>query len=85
MTAPLRRYAAKSDEVEHLDSELSESIAKIRTDIEVSSGRPAGERATGTGCVARVSNLASSLGGGERDRERERTLSGTIREREREG
>jgi hypothetical protein len=85
MTAPLRRYAATSDEVEHLDSELSESIAKIRTDIEVSSGRPAGERATGTGCVARVSNLASSLGGGERDRERERTLSGTIREREREG
>jgi hypothetical protein len=29
MTAPLRRYAATSDEVEHLDSELSESIAKI--------------------------------------------------------
>jgi hypothetical protein len=35
MTAPLRRYAAMSDEVEHLDSELSESLVKIRADIEV--------------------------------------------------
>jgi hypothetical protein len=35
MSAPLRRYAAMSDEVEHLDSELSESLSKIRTDIEV--------------------------------------------------
>lgn len=35
MSAPLRRYAAMSDEVEHIDSELSESLVQIRSDIEV--------------------------------------------------
>jgi len=49
MTAPLRRYAAMSDEVEHLDSELSESLAKIRSDIEVRAARAgAGGRGVGT-------------------------------------
>ena len=35
MSQPLRKYAQTSDEVEHLDNELSESLAKIRADIEV--------------------------------------------------
>ena len=59
MSAPLRRYAATSDEVEHLDSELSESLAKIRADIEVSSGRPvSGLRAWGK--VERVGAAAGA-------------------------
>jgi len=35
LTCGMLRRQAMSDEVEHLDSELSESLAKIRTDIEV--------------------------------------------------
>lgn len=35
MSAHLRRYAAMSDEVEHLDSELTELLKEIRADVEV--------------------------------------------------
>ena len=35
MSSSLRRYAAMSDEVEHLDSELTELLKEIRAAVEV--------------------------------------------------
>ena len=53
MSSSLRRYAAMSDEVEHLDSELTELLKEIRAAVEVcehaahGSFRPKQSRAAG--------------------------------------